>query len=149
MIQESVKNDMKEAMRQKDTTKVNTLRSLLAAFTNELVAEKKAPDSPVPDELALRVIRRAVKQHKDSIAQFSAGGRADLVAQEEKELTYIEPLLPKNAGEDDIRRIAEAKKAELGMSDTGKVGILVGAVMKELGGNADGTEVKKIVESLF
>ncbi len=136
-------------MRQKDTTKVNTLRSLLAAFTNELVAEKKAPDSPVPDELALRVIRRAVKQHKDSIAQFSAGGRADLVAQEEKELTYIEPLLPKNAGEDDIRRIAEAKKAELGMSDTGKVGILVGAVMKELGGNADGTEVKKIVESLF
>lgn len=140
---------MKEAMRQKDTTKVNTLRSLLAAFTNELVAEKKAPDSPVPDELALRVIRRAVKQHKDSIAQFSAGGRADLVAQEEKELTYIEPLLPKNAGEDDIRRIAEAKKAELGMSDTGKVGILVGAVMKELGGNADGTEVKKIVESLF
>lgn len=136
-------------MKQKDTTKVNTLRSLLAAFTNELVAEKKAPDSTVPDELALRVIKRAVKQHKDSIAQFSAGGRADLVAQEEKELTYIEPLLPKGAGEDDIRRIAETKKTELGISDAGKVGILVGAVIKELGGNADGAEVKKIVESLF
>ncbi len=136
-------------MKQKDATKVNTLRSLLAAFTNELVAEKKAPDSPVSDELALRVIKRAVKQHKDSIAQFSVGGRADLVAQEEKELTYIEPLLPKSAGEDEIRRIAEAKKAELGVSDKSKVGILVGAVMKELGGNADGTEVKKIVESLF
>jgi len=149
MIQESVKNDMKEGMKQKDSVKVNTLRALLAAFTNELVAEKKAPDSPVPDEMALRVIKRAVKQHKDSIAQFSAGGRADLVAQEEKELTYIEPLLPKSVGEDEIRRTAEVKKTELGVTDKSKVGILVGAVMKELGGNADGAEVKKIVESLF
>ena len=149
MIQEHIKNEMKSAMREKNQAKLNALRSLLAAFTNELVAEKKTPGSPVSDELALRVIKRAIKSRKDSIAQFGAAGRQDLVENEEAELAYIESFAPASVPAEEIKKAAEAKKAELGISDKSKTGILVGAVMGELGGHADGAEVKKIVESLF
>ena len=140
---------MKSAMREKNQAKLNALRSLLAAFTNELVAEKKTPGSPVSDELALRVIKRAIKSRKDSIAQFGAAGRQDLVENEEAELAYIESFAPASVPAEEIKKAAEAKKAELGISDKGKAGILVGAVMKELRGRADGDEVKRIVDSSF
>jgi len=149
MIQEHIKNEMKSAMREKNQAKLNALRSLLAAFTNELVAEKKTPGSPVSDELALRVIKRAIKSRKDSIAQFGAAGRQDLVENEEAELAYIESFAPASVPAEEIKKAAEAKKAELGISDKGKAGILVGAVMKELRGRADGDEVKRIVDSSF
>ena len=136
-------------MREKNQAKLNALRSLLAAFTNELVAEKKTPGSPVSDELALRVIKRAIKSRKDSIAQFGAAGRQDLVENEEAELAYIESFAPASVPAEEIKKAAEAKKAELGISDKGKAGILVGAVMKELRGRADGDEVKRIVDSSF
>jgi len=149
MIQERIKNETKSALREKNQPKLNALRLLLAAFTNELVAEKKTPDSPVSDELALRVIKRAIKIRKDSIAQFGTAGRQDLVESEEAELAYIESFAPAGVPVEEIKKAAEAKKAELGISDKSKTGILVGAVMGELGGHADGAEVKKIVESLF
>src|SRR3989338_2692783 len=149
MIQEHIKNEMKSAMREKNQAKLNALRSLLAAFTNELVAEKKTPGSPVSDELALRVIKRAIKSRKDSIAQFGAAGRQDLVENEEAELAYIESFAPASVPAEEIKKAAEAKKAELGISDKGKAGILVGAVMKELRGRANGDEVKRIVDSSF
>ena len=149
MIQERIKNEMKSALREKNQPKLNALRSLLAAFINELVAEKKTPDSSVSDELALRVIKRAIKTRKDSIAQFVAGGRQDLVESEEAELAYIESFAPAGVPAEEIKKVAEAKKAELGIGDKGKAGILVGAVMKELGGRADGNDVKRIVDSLF
>lgn len=149
MIQETIKNEIKAAMKEKNAVKLNTLRSLSAAFTNELVAQRRAPDSPVDDELALKVIKRIVKQHKDSIEQFRAGGRSDLVESETAELSFLEPYLPKTLGKDAIMPIAQAKKAELGVNDKSQMGILMGAVMKELGGNADGADVRAVVESLF
>ena len=149
MIQERIKNETKSALREKNQPKLNALRSLLAAFINELVAEKKTPDSSVSDELALRVIKRAIKTRKDSIAQFVAGGRQDLVESEEAELAYIESFAPAGVPAEEIKKAVEAKKTELGISDKGKAGILVGAVMKELRGRADGNDVKRIVDSLF
>jgi len=107
------------------------------------------PISPVSDEVATTVIKRAVKQRKDARDQFTQGGREDLAAQEKTELAILEAYLPAMMSEDAIREIAIAKKAELGMDDKSKMGILVGAVMKETGGNADGMMVKSVIESLF
>ena len=92
---------------------------------------------------------REAKRRKDSIAQYTEGGREDLAGDEKAELAVIEEFLPTMMSVDEIRPLAEAKKAELGADDKSKLGQLVGALMKDLKGKADGTVVKAVVESLF
>ena len=81
--------------------------------------------------------------------QYEAANRPELAEPEKEELVVLESYLPQMMSEEEIRPVAEAKKAELGVDDKAKMGILVGAVMKELKGKADGGDVKKVVESLF
>ena len=80
MIQDNLKNEMKEAMKARDEVRLRTIRSLLSAFTNELVATQRKPTETLPDEDALKVIKRASSQHKDSIEQFEKGNRPQLAA---------------------------------------------------------------------
>jgi uncharacterized protein len=148
-LHEQVKNELKEAMKAKDAAKLRTVRSILTAFTNELVATGKTPQDMIADDAGLTVIKRLSKQRKDSITQYEAAGRQDLADPEKEELVVLESYLPTLMSQDAIRPIAEAKKAELGITDKSKLGILVGAVMKELAGKADGADVKAVVESLF
>ncbi len=148
-LQQKIRDGIKEAMLAKDSVRLNVLRGLLSAFTNELVAQKRKPQEELGDEDALNVIKRNVKQRKDSIDQFKAGGRADLVASEEAELAILQTFLPETMSKDAIRAIAEKKKAELGVTDKSKMGVFMGAVMKELKGQADGADVKEVIESLF
>ena len=148
-LHEEIKASLKEAMKAKDEAKLRTVRSLLTAFTNELVATGKTPQDTLDDAGVLSVIKRAAKQRKDSIEQYEAAGRTDLVEPEQEELAILEGYLPQMMSQDEIRPIAEAKKAELGIDDKAKLGMLVGAVMKELAGKADGGDVKAVVESLF
>lgn len=149
MLVDQIKNDMKEAMRAKDDVRVQTLRGAIAAFTNELVAKNMKPTEPVTDDMALAVLKRLAKQRKDSIEQFTKGNRPELAAKEATELAIIEKYLPQMASREDIERVAKAKKDEMGAVDAAGKGKLMGAVMKELGGNADGGLVKEVVESLF
>jgi uncharacterized protein len=144
-----IKEEVKSAMLAKDTVRLNTLRSLLAAFTNEAVAKKRKPSEELPDNEVLDVIRRAVKQRKDSIEQFRKGGREDLATSEEAELAVLSTYLPANVSKEEILKVAQAKKVELGITDKSGMGKLMGAVMKEFGGNADGTDVKEVVDSLL
>lgn len=148
-INDKIRGDLKKSMIERDQLKSDTLKGLLAAFTNELVAKGRKPQEVLDENDCLAVIKRAVKQRKDSIEQFQKGGRADLALQEEKELEILKQYLPAKIGVDEIRKVALAKKEELGITDKSKIGILIGAVMKELKGQADGGEVKKIVEGYF
>ncbi len=148
-INDKIRGDLKKSMIERDQLKSDTLKGLLAAFTNELVAKGRKPQEVLDENDCLAVIKRAVKQRKDSIEQFQKGGRADLALQEEKELEILKQYLPAEIGLDEIRKVALAKKEELGITDKSKIGILIGAVMKELKGQADGGEVKKIVEGYF
>lgn len=143
-----IKNQMKDAMRAKDAEKLQTLRNLLAAFTNELIS-KKSNDPELTDEDAIAVIKRAVKQRKDSIDQFTKGGRQDLADSEAAELKVLEQYLPQTMSRDEIRKVAIAKKADLNANDKAKAGQLTGAIMKELKGKADGGDVKAVVDELF
>lgn len=140
---------MVAAMKSKDPVRVGVLRGLSAAFTNELVAKKKMPNESLSDEDSQTVIMRAIKQRKDSIDQFKKGGREDLVAAETAELRVIEEYAPKLMSPDEVAKIAAAKKAELGVTDKSKMGQLMGTLMKELKGKADGADVKAAVEALF
>ncbi len=149
MLHEDIKKGIKEAMLARDTARVGVLRALAADFTNELVAKRRMPQDMLTDEEAIEVIKRAVKKRMDSADQFKKGGRADLAEAEEAEIALIKPFLPAMMSQDEIRPVAEKKKAEMNVTDKSKSGILVGAVMKELKGKADGMDVKAVVESIF
>jgi len=140
---------MKNAMRAKETLRLEVLRSILAAFTNELVAQRRTPQEELEDPGCILVLKRLVKQRKDSAEQFEKGGRPELADKEKKELLIIEEFLPKAMSREDIRKIAVAKKAELGITDRSGIGKFIGAVMKECKGEADGNDVKAVVEELL
>lgn len=148
-LQKDIHGKIKEAMIAKDTVKLTVLRGLFSAFTNELVAKGKKPQDELTDDEAIAVIKRAVKQRKDSIDQFTKGGRMDLVENENAELKILETFLPKMMSREEIKKIAEAKKAEMGITDKAGMGKFMGTLMKEFKGQADGNDVKEVVESLF
>lgn len=148
-LHETLKDSLKEAMKAKDEVRLRTVRSVLTAVTNELVATGKKPQDVLDDAATLSVIKRLAKQRKESILAFESNNRPELAVPEKEELAILESYLPTLMSQEQIRPIAEAKKAELGVTDKSKLGQLVGAVMKELGGNADGGDVKAVVESLF
>ena len=126
-----IKSSLKDALKAKEEVRLRTIRSILTALTNELVATGKTPQDELSDEEVLAVIKRLAKQRKDSIEQYSAAGRDDLVGPEKDELIILEGYLPQIMSQEEIRPVAEAKKAELGIDDKSKMGMLMGAVMKE------------------
>ena len=146
MLQDTIKQGIKDAMLAKDATKLAVMRALTAAFTNEAITLKV---EKLTDEQALALIRRGVKQRKDSIEQFIKGGRTDLADAETAELKILETFLPQMMSKDEIKKIAEAKKSELGIADKSKAGMLMSALMKELRGKADGADVKSVVEEIL
>lgn len=148
-LHESVKDELKVAMKAKDEVKLRTVRSMLTAFMNEAVATSRTPQDFLADDEVLAVIKRLAKQRKESIVQYEENGRPELAVPEKAELEVLESYLPQMMSPDEIRPVAESKKAELGIDDKSKMGMLVGAVMKELAGKADGGDVKLVVESLF
>ena len=148
-IHKDIQSQIKDAMKAKDTLRLTVIRGLVAAFTNELVARSRKPDGELNDDEALAVIKRSVKQRKDSIEQFTKGGRGDLVQNEKNELGILEKYLPAMMGSEEMQKIVTAKKTELGITDKKDIGKLMSAVMKETKGKADGGEVKAIVDSSF
>ncbi len=135
-------------MKAKDAAKLRTVRSMLTAFTNELVATGSKPQDELADAGVLSVIKRLAKQRKESIVQFEAAKRQDLADPEKEELAILESYLPTLMSQDALRPLVEAKIAEMG-ADKSKMGMLIGTLMKELQGKADGADVKAVVEELL
>lgn len=144
-----IKEEIKKAMLAKDQVRLDTIRGVSAAFTNELVAKGRKPQEELTDEEGIVVIKRLVRQRKDSIEQFLKGGREDLANNEKAELAILETYLPQSMSKDEIKKVAEAKKKQLGITDKAKIGQLIGAVAKELKGKAEGSDIKAVVENLF
>lgn len=144
-----IKEELKEAMKAKDAVKLRTVRSMLTAFTNELVATGSTPQGTLSDEAALGVIKRLSKQRKESILQFEAAGRQELADPEKEELAVLESYLPQMMSREEIRPVVEAKIASMGEVDKSKMGMLIGSIMKELAGKADGSDVKAVVEEVL
>lgn len=148
-IHESIKAGIPDAMRAHDEARLRTLRSLVTAMTNEVVAKKRKPHEFLTDEEALTVLKRAANQRKDSIEQFDKANRTDLSEPEKAELAIIEALLPSQMSREEIERIVRARMAEQGVSSKAEAGKFTGLLMKELKGKADGGDVKAVVDSLL
>jgi uncharacterized protein len=149
MLHQTIKDEIKKAMLAKEAERLSALRNISTAMTNESMAKGHKPDELLDDEGAITVLKRLVKQRKESIEQFTIGNRPEKAEEEKHELVIVESFLPAQMSRDDILKIAEAKKAELGITDKTKFGQLMGAVTKETKGTADGMLVKEVVESLF
>ena len=148
-LHEQIKNQIKEAMIARDSVRLEVMRGLVTAFTNELVATNRTPQDMLTDEEAIKVITRASKQRKDSIEQFTKGNRLDLVEVEKAQLVIIEEFLPKLMEEEEIEKIVKIKISELGDIDPTKKGMFMASIMKDLKGKADGSLVKEVVDKLF
>ena len=148
-IHETLKKSIPDALRARDEVRLRTLRSLVTAMTNEVVAKKRKPDELLTDDEANIVLKRAANQRKDSIEQFEKAGRHELAGAEKAELAIIESYLPQMMLREEIEKVVRAKMAELGAQNKADAGKLTGTLMKELHGRADGAEVKVVVDSLL
>lgn len=148
-IHEDLKKAIPEAMRARDAVRLQTLRSLVTAMTNEVVAKKRKPDEFLTDEEAIAVLKRAANQRLDSIEQFIKGGRPELAEPEQLELAIIETYLPAMMGREQVEAAVKAKMAELGISSKMEANKLIGALMRDLKGQADGAVVKEVIDSLL
>ncbi len=145
-IHESIKAGIPDAMRAKDEVRLRTLRSLSTMMTNEVVAKKRKPDEMLTDDEALAVLKRAASQRKDSIAQFTSAGRAELAEPEQAELSVIESYLPAQMSREEVSAIVDRLLGDQTL-DKASAGKFMGSVMKEVAGRADGALVKEIIDA--
>lgn len=148
-LHETIRGNIKTAMMAKDAVRLEVMRGLVTAFTNELVTKGKMPTDMLTDEETLAVITRVAKQRKDSISQFESAGRTDLVEEDTAQLKILEEFLPTLMSEGEIETFVKAKISEMGEVDKSKMGMFLGTLMKDLKGKADGAMVKTVVEKLL
>ena len=148
-IHQSLKEFVKDAMKAKDTVRLNVIRGLLTSFTNELVATGKTPQDVLDDANCNKVILRTIKQREDAISQFQNASRQDLVDEDTAQLNVLREFAPAMASIDEVKKIASLLKDQMGITDKSKMGMLIGSVKKELGDKGDGNVIKSVVEDLF
>lgn len=148
-LHENIQNQIKDSLKAGDKVRLEVMRGLSTAFINELVATGHTPQGILSDEQAVMVIARLAKQRKDSIEQFTKGGRLDLVEEEKSQLEILSEFLPKLMEKNEIEDFVKNKISELGGIDPSKKGMFMSSLMKDLKGKADGGMVKEIVDQLF
>ena len=145
MLKEKIIADLKDAMKSGDAKKRDTLRLLDSAIKNTEI-EKKKREEGLSDEEIVEVVARSIKQRKDSVSQYEAGGRPELAENEKAEIAILSVYMPEQLGEDEIRKVVKEIMATTGMSSKSEMGKVMGQAMSKLKGQADGNAVKKIVE---
>lgn len=140
-IIEKLESDAIAALKEGQKEKLETLRLIKAALKNEKIAK----GADLGEEDVMAVLRRQMKQLKEAREEFVKGGRADLVEKADKEMRVIEEYLPQELEEEEIIKVIEQKIEESGEANLGK---LMGLVMKELKGRANGEKVRELVEKI-
>ncbi len=149
MLLQQIEKDLTEAMKAKDETKISTLRMLKSALHNWQIAGKKALPAgrQEPQETdILALIQKEIKSRKDSIEMYQKGGRQELAAKEEKEIEILQKYLPEPASVDEIRSKIKKTIVKVGATGPQDIGKVMGPLMAELKGKADGGLVSKIVK---
>ena len=142
-LKDQITEDMKTAMRAKDSERLATIRLLMAALKQKEVDERIELD----DAAIVAVLDKMVKQRKDSVAAFTQGGRQDLADKEAAEIKVLEAYLPQRMGVEEIADEVKAIVAELGAKGPGDMGKVMGAVKARLAGKADMGQVSAAVKA--
>ena len=141
----TLNEDMKTAMRAKDKETLSVVRMLKASLQNEQI--KLGEELNADQELT--ILAREMKQRRDSVAELKKANRQDLVDKTQAEIEIVEKYMPKQLSEDEIKTIVSAAIAKVGASSMKDFGQVMGAVMPETKGKADGNEVNRIVKELL
>jgi uncharacterized protein YqeY len=144
-LAERLTADMKDAMRAKDPVRLGAIRNARAAVKNAEIESR----APLDDAGITKVLRGLVKQHRESIEQFAAGGRDDLVAKEQAEMAIIEAYLPAQMDEAAIATVVAEVIAAEGASGPADLGRVMKATMTRLAGQADGGVVRTVAQRLL
>ncbi len=145
MLREKISADLQAAQKNRDASRVSALRMILAAVHNQEIEKKRA----ATDEDVLAVLGSERKKHQDSIAQFTEGGRADLVAAEEAELAIIKGYLPAELSAEELRNMVKEAIAATGASAAADFGHVMKAVMARAKGRADGAAISNLVKEML
>ena len=145
MTKQDLRQELKQAMLAKDTEKTSVLRMLLSAI-NYYEIQKGGAGYEATDEDVLSVIEKEAKQHKDSIEQFQAGGREDLVKKEQAELAVLENYLPEQMPEEEVQKLVDEAVASTGAANQQDMGKVMGYLMPKVKGKADGSLVSRLVK---
>ncbi|MEX8519163.1 MAG: GatB/YqeY domain-containing protein [Leptothrix sp. (in: b-proteobacteria)] len=132
-LKDRITEDMKTAMRAKDTARLGTIRLLLAALKQKEVDERVTLD----DAMVVAIVDKLIKQRKDSIEQFTQGGRTDLADKEAAELAVLEIYLPQRLSAEEVNAAVAALVTELGAKGAADMGKVMGAAKQRFAGNAD------------
>ena len=135
-------DDLKAALRAGDKLRLGAIRRARAALKNAEIEAR----GDLPEEAQTRVLRGLVKQHRESIEQFRAGGRDDLVEREELEMSVIEGYLPALLDEAAIAAVVDEVVAAEGAAGPADLGRVMRAAMSRLAGRADGNQVRAIAQ---
>lgn len=142
-IQEKINDEIKLSMKEKNVDKLSALRSVKSAILLELTKDGKTNMS---DEIAIQIISKLVKQRKESASIFKSKNRLDLEKEELSQIKYLEVYLPKQLSEDQIEEYISIKLNEIDNFSLKDMGRLMGLLMKELSGKADGKIISKILK---
>lgn len=140
-----IDDDFKTAMKERDKERTAAIRLIRAA----LQSRAKEKREELTDEEAVAVLVSQAKQRKDSIEQFTAGGRQDLVDKEVAELNVINGYLPEQMGEEEVRKLVAETISATGASGPKEMGKVMGALMPKVKGKADGKLVNQLVRELL
>ncbi|CAG4901219.1 GatB/YqeY domain-containing protein [Paraburkholderia gardini] len=142
-LKDQINDDMKAAMRARETERLGTIRLLLAAIKQREVDERITLD----DTAITVVIDKMIKQRKDSISQFEAAGRTDLVDKEAAELTVLAAYMPQQLSDAEVAAEVQAAVAQTGAAGPQDMGKVMGVLKPKLAGRADMTAVSGLVKA--
>jgi len=144
-MQEQIDADLKDAMRARDAERLSVLRMAKAALMNAAI-EKRGVAGGFGDAEAVGVIRKQVKQRRDSIESFEKGGRPELAAKERKEIEVLTEYLPKPLGEEEIDRLVKEAIAEAGATSKAQMGAVMKIATEKAAGRVEGKQLSQAVQ---
>ncbi len=144
-LRETINEDVKNAMKAKDTKKRDALRLLTSAFKQIEVDERKE----LSDDDVIKIIQKQVKSRNDAALQYKEAGREDLMQIELDEIAYYEPYLPQQLSDDELTSSLQEIIAKTGASSMKDMGKVMGLASKELAGRADGKRINECVKKLL
>jgi uncharacterized protein len=143
-IQEEIDADLKDAMRARDAERLSVLRMAKAALMNAAIEKRGA--GGLEDSEAVGVIRKQVKQRRDSIESFEKGGRPELAAKERKEIEVLTEYLPQPLGEDEIDALVKEAIAQTGATSKAQMGAVMKVAAEKAAGRVEGKQLSQAVQ---
>jgi uncharacterized protein len=146
-LKEQIGEDIKTAMKAKDTLRLQTVRGIKKAILDKEVELRPQGQDSLTPEQEIELLSQQAKQRRDSIEQFTNAGRDDLAAKESQELAIIETYLPEQVSDAEVAKIIDELIASSGATTMKDLGKVMGPAMKQLKGKADGKKIQELVKS--